>query len=152
MLHLGNMALEEGIRYPSLVGEIYSGNSIGEKLIPSLNDGLPMRSPNSTYLTSWLTKQWASINLSLTHTHLIERPDDQLVGGVSKAVSVLHGMLSFTAGEYLFSDLDNRYWSRATDLSMDYGWKRWDLSLSIEQRQDLNTSKHSVQATVKTRF
>ena len=152
IMHLGTMTLEEGIRYPSLIGEIYARNSIGEKLMPTLNDRLPMMSPNSAYLTSWLTKQWASVNLSLSHIHLIERPDNQLAGGVSKAVTVLHGMLSFTMGEYLFSDLDNRYWSRTTDLSMDYNWKRWDFSMSIEQQQDLNLSYNSVQAAIKTKF
>ena len=153
MLHLGNMTLEEGIRYPSLIGEIYSGNSLGEKLTPAGKDGFPMLSPNSTYLTSWLTKQWASVDLSLAHLHLIERPEDQLTVGVTKAFFALNKRLSFSLGEHLFSDLDNRYWSRTTDMSLGYsGRKYWDFSMSLEQRQDPRVTEQSVWATLKTKF
>ena len=152
MLRLGSMALEEGIRYPSLPGDIYSGNSIGEKLLPSAKYGLPVMSPNSAYLTSWLTQPWASVNLNLAHIHQIEKTDDQLSVGVAKAVSIMHNALSFSVGEYLVSELDNRYWSRTTNLSMDYWWQRWDFSMSIEQRQDSSLCEQSVWAAIKKKF
>ena len=152
LLHVGSTALEEGIRYPALVGEIYSGNSVGGKLLPSGRDGFPMANPNSAYLTSWLSKQWASVDLSLAHVHLIEKPDEQLAAGISKAVAVLHTALFLSVGEYLFNDLSNRYWSRTTDMALGYGWKRWDFSMSIEQRQDPILRDQSVWATIKTNF
>lgn len=152
MLHVGDTALEEGIRYPALVGEIYSGNSIGGKLMPSGKDVFPMANPNSAYLTSWLSKQWASVDLSLAHVHMIEKPDEQVAVGMSKAVAVLQPALFLSVGEYLFNDLSNRYWSRTTDLTLDYGWKRWDFSMFIEQRQDPILRDQSVWATIKTKF
>jgi len=152
MLHLGTVTVEESIRYPSLFDDIYSGNSIGDKLLPSAKDGFSMLNPTSVYLSSWLTKQWASVTLSLSQTHLIERPDDQMAVGISKAVAVLHNTLFFNVGEYLLDDLNSRYWSRTTNLSMDYGWKRWDISMVVERRQDPNLSEHSVWATIKTKF
>ena len=111
-----------------------------------------MANPNSAYLTSWLSKQWASVDLSLAHVHLIEKPDEQLAAGISKAVAVLHTALFLSVGEYLFNDLSNRYWSRTTDMALGYGWKRWDFSMSIEQRQDPILRDQSVWATIKTNF
>jgi hypothetical protein len=152
MLHLGGMTLEEGIQYPSLFGDVYSENSIGQKLTPSAKDGFPTMNPNSAYLTSWFNKQWASVNLNFTHTHLIEQSDNQLAVGVSKTISVLHDTLALSLGEHMVSDLDTHYLSRVMDLSVDYGWKSWNLSLSIEQRQDLNLIEHSVWTALKSKF
>ena len=152
MLRLGKMALEEGVSYPVLAGEIYSGNSVGEKLMPSAKDGFPMASPNSTYLTSWLNKQWATVNLSLAHTHLIEKPEDQMVVGASKGVSVLRNALFLSVGEYLFSDLNTRYWSRTTDLAVDYGWKNWAFSMLVQQREDPSLREHTIWAAINKKF
>ena len=152
MLRLGNVGLEEGVRYPSIFGGIYSGNSIGEKLLPSVRDGFPVVSPNNTYLSSWLNKQWATVNLNLAHTHQLEKTGDQLVAGASKAVTVWKDSLFFSAGEYLFNDLNTRYWSRTTDLVLDYGWQHWDFSMAIEQREDSSLRAQSVWAAIKTKF
>ena len=152
LLRLGNVGLEEGVRYPSILGGIYLGNSLGEKLLPSVKDGFPMVSPDSTYLTSWLNKQWATVNLNLAHTHLLEKPGDQVVAGASKAVTVLKDSLFFSVGEYLFNDLNTGYWSRTTDLVLDYGWQHWDFSMAIEQREDSSLRAQSVWAAIKTKF
>ena len=152
MLRLGNLAIEEGIHYPALIGGIYSGTSIGEKLLPSTRTGLPSTSPDSAYLTSWLNKQWAGVNLNLAHIHLIERNNNQLAISVSRTFSAVKNNLCFSVGEYLFSDLENHYWSRTTDLSLDYWWKLWNFALSAEQRQDANLNEHSVWAAIKRIF
>ena len=152
MLRLGNMVLEEGVSYPVLPGDVYSGNSVGGKLMPSAKDGFPMASPNSTYFTSWLNKQWATVNLSLAHTHLIEKPEDQMVVGASKGVSVLRNALFLSVGEYLFNDLNTRYWSRTTDLAVDYGWKNWAFSMLVQQREDPSLREHSVWAAINKTF
>ena len=152
MLRLANVALEEGVRYPSVGGGIYAGNSIGEKLLPSGKDGFPMMTPNNTYLTSWLNKQWATVSLNLAHTHQLEKTGDQLVAGASKAVAVFQDALFFSVGEYLVNDLNTRYWSRTTDLVLDYGWQHWDFSMAIEQREDSTLRAQSVWAAIKKKF
>jgi hypothetical protein len=120
--------------------------------MPSGKDGFPGMIPNSAYLASWLNKQWGSVNLSLAHIHLIERSEEQLTGGLYKTFSALNSRLFFSAGEYLFNDLSNRYWYRTTDLMMVYGWKRWNLSLFVEQREDSTMREQSVWATIKKHF
>ena len=152
VLHLGTMTVEEAVRYPALIGDIYLGNSIGEKLMPSAKDGFPTMNPSTAYLTSWLNKQWASVNLNLAYVHPIEKPEDQLSVGVSRTFTTLINRLSVSVGAYLFSDLDNRDWSHTTNLSMDYWWKCWDFSMFVERRQDLNLSEHSVWTAIKTKF
>ena len=152
MLRVGTVALEQGVRYPSVLGDFYSGNSVGEKLLPSGKDGFPMMNPDSTYLTSWLNKQWATVNLNLAHTHQLEKTGDQVVMGASKAVTVLKDSLFFSVGEYLFNDLNTRYWSRTTDLMLDYGWQHWNFSMAIEQREDPSLRAQSVWAAIKKKF
>ena len=152
MLRLETLTFEEGVRYPSLWGGIYSGNAIGEKLMPSLKEGFPMANPNSAYLTSWLNKQWASVNLSLSHFHQLEKPDDQLALGVSRALYVFQNSVCLSVGESIFNEIETRYWSRTTDLSLAYRWKTWDVSLSLEQRQDPQLSSQSVWTAVKMKF
>ncbi|MEI6084207.1 MAG: hypothetical protein WCS70_07895 [Verrucomicrobiota bacterium] len=152
MLRLGNLILDQGLRYPPLFGDLYSGNSISANLMPSVNAGLPKTSVNSAYLTSWLNKQWASVNLSIAHTHLIEKSEEQLTYGIYKSVSVLNNSLFFSVGESLFNDLSNRYWYRTTNVSLDYAWKRWNLSMFVEQRSDASMREQSVWTSIKKRF
>ena len=152
MVRVGTVALEEGVRYPAVLGDIYSGNSVSEKLLPSGKDGFPMVNPDSTYLTSWLNKQWATVDLNLTHMHQLGKPGDQVVMGASKAMTVWKDSLFFSMGEYLFNDLNTRYWSRTTDLMLDYGWQHWDFSMAIEQREDSSVRAQSVWAAIKKKF
>lgn len=151
-LQLGTMTLKEGIRYPAFWGEIASGNSIGGNLAPSAKNGFPMLSPNSAYLTTWLTKPLASVNLDLTHTYLIESATDQLAVGVSKSFFAFRNSFCFSVGERLVSDLENQVWSSTTKLSVDYGWNRWGFSMSVEQRQDPRLTDQSVWTAIKTKF
>ena len=152
MLHLQTVIFEQGIRYPSLWSELSWGNSVGEKLNPEVSDRFSMANPNSAYVTSWLTKQWASVDLSLSQTHLIETPNNQLTVGVSRAIYLIQNKVTVNIGEHLWTDLENRLWSRTTDVSMDYGWKSWDLSLSIEHREDPRVNTQSIWTAVKTKF
>ena len=117
-----------------------------------LSDRFSMANPNSAYVTSWLTKQWASVDLSLSQTHLIETPNNQLTVGVSRAIYLIQNKVTVNIGEHLWTDLENRLWSRTTDVSMDYGWKSWDLSLSIEHREDPRVNTQSIWTAVKTKF
>jgi len=55
-------------------------------------------------------------------------------------------------GEYLFNDLNTRYWSRTTDLMLDYGWQHWNFSMAIEQREDPSLRAQSVWAAIKKKF
>jgi hypothetical protein len=151
-VRLGKMTLEAGIQYPSLVGGVYCGNSLGETLLPSGRDSAPSISPNGAYLTTWLNKQWGSVNLSLAHIRLIDESADQLAVGVYKAVSVLQSALFLGVGAYLFNDLSTGYWSRTTDLSLDYNWKRWVFSLFVEHREESSLREQSVWTTIKTKF
>ena len=152
MLHLQAVIFEQGIRYPSLWSDLSWGNSVGEKLNPEVSDRFSMANPNSAYVTSWLTKQWASVDLSLSQTHLIETPNNQLTVGVSRAIYLIQNKVTVNIGEHLWTDLENRLWSRTTDVSMDYGWKSWDLSLSIEHREDPRVNTQSIWTAVKTKF
>ena len=79
MLHLQAVIFEQGIRYPSLWSDLSWGNSVGEKLNPEVSDRFSMANPNSAYVTSWLTKQWASVDLSLSQTHLIRKDPLQTI-------------------------------------------------------------------------
>ena len=151
-LRLETLTVEEGVRYPAFWGDVYSGSSVGEKLMPSGRDSFALLNPNNAYLTSWLNKQWASVDLSLAQVHRIEKSEDQLAVGVSKSVSVLHDAMFLSVGECWFDDLSNRYWSRTMDLALGYRWKHWDFSMFIEQRQDPSLSAQSVWAAIKTKF
>ena len=152
LLRLQAVILEQGIRYPSPWGGINWGNAIGEKLSPEVIDRFSMINPNSAYVTSWLTKQWASVDLSLSQTHLIETPNDQLTVGVSRAIYLIQNKVTVNIGEHLWTDLENRLWSRTTDVSMDYGWENWELSLSIEHREDPRVNAQSIWTAIKTKF
>lgn len=152
MLRLQAVILEQGIQYPSLWGGINGGNVIGEKLNSEVIDRFPTVNPNSAYVTSWLTKQWASVDLSLSQTHWIETPNDQLTVGISRAIHLIQKKVTMNIGEHLWTDLENRFWSRTTDVSMDYGWKSWDLFLSIEHREDPRVNTQSIWTAIKTKF
>jgi len=151
-VQLGKLVLEQSFRYPPLLGDVYSGNSIGKDLTPVRPAGRAKAGGDSPYVTSWLNKQWAGVNLSLAHTHRIEQAADQLTGGIYKMVAALDNRLFFSVGEYLFNDLSNRYWYRTTALTMDYGWNHWNLSLFIEHREAPRLREQSVWATIKKQF
>ena len=147
------MVVEEGLKYPTLWGGIHAGSTVGETVLTAVPEPHAVEVENRAYLTTWLSKDWAGVNLSVTHTHFIERIQEQVAYGLSKAFSPFTMKnLSFSVGEYLLNDVGTRYWYRSTNLSLDWGWRLWGLSLFAEQQGDTSVQERSAGIQVKSRF
>ena len=149
---LGTVALEEGVKYPPLPAGVYSGSAVGEHVIAGVRDGTPVSAPNSLYFRNWLTRQWVGVDFSLAHTHLVERTDEELEFGVSRTFAVFADRLFLCVGQYWFDDLSSRYRCRTTDVSVDYGWRRWDVTVFAESSQDSTTRQQTVGAAISRKF
>jgi hypothetical protein len=153
VLQLGRMNMEEGVKFPAVFSGIAAGSTLGETVFSSVRDGTtPVGTDNRLYVTNWLNKQWAGVNLCLAHTHEIERPEEDLTYGLSKSFNPLNKNLSVTVGEYVFTEMGAHYSYRTADLSIAYGWKRWGLCVYAEDYRDTYTRGQLVGAQIKNSF